>query len=172
MLQASHGFVVAAVEHRDGSACASFYQDPTTGERTWIPHRTVGLAEGEDEYEERNVQCRHRVGEVSAALDLLEEMRAGAVPREAALVPAGFDLAALANVVDVRKAVVAGHSFGGATTVLTLAQDPRFHFGVSLDPWLFPLRDEDVANTVKKPLLVISTGKIYQNDVKPNLVLL
>ncbi len=43
--------------------------------------------------------------------------------------------------------------------MLTLAKDPRFIFGISLDPWLFPLKDEDIAGDVDKPLLVISTGE-------------
>ena len=58
---ASHGFVVAAVEHRDGSAAASFYQDEQ-GERRWVAHRPV--APDENEYQVRNKQCHFRAAEV------------------------------------------------------------------------------------------------------------
>jgi len=53
-----------------------------------------------------------------------------------------------------------GHSFGGATTLLTLSKDPRFKVGIVLDGWLFPLRDdEEVAKSVKQPLLFVNTGR-------------
>ncbi len=51
-----------------------------------------------------------------------------------------------------------GHSFGGATTVLSLALDSRFKMGVALDAWLFPLRDFNVKD-IKQPLMFISTGR-------------
>lgn len=51
-----------------------------------------------------------------------------------------------------------GHSFGGATTLLTLAKDTRFKMGLVLDGWLFPIRDEELAADVKQPVLFINTG--------------
>ena len=52
-----------------------------------------------------------------------------------------------------------GHSMGGATTVLSLANDARFIGGIALDAWLFPLRDEIDLNTKigAKPLMFLST---------------
>lgn len=44
---ASHGFVVAALEHRDTSACATFYyaspKDHAQSKRTWIKHHKMGF---------------------------------------------------------------------------------------------------------------------------------
>ncbi len=55
-----------------------------------------------------------------------------------------------------------GHSFGGATSVLSLAKDPRFSLAVALDAWLFPLRDERLGEMVPKhPLMFISTGGFF-----------
>ena len=51
-----------------------------------------------------------------------------------------------------------GHSFGGATTLLGLSRDERFKLGLVLDGWLFPLRDEDIAEDVTQPILFINTG--------------
>lgn len=53
-----------------------------------------------------------------------------------------------------------GHSFGGATTLYSLAKDPRFKLGVVLDGWLFPLRDEDVAQQINHPVMFINTGNM------------
>merc|ERR1712179_396142 len=54
---------------------------------------------------------------------------------------------------DTEKIVMSGHSFGGATTIMAVAKDDRFTAGVSLDGWLFSLRDEHLKIT--KPLLFI-----------------
>lgn len=44
---ASYGFVVAALEHRDTSACATYYyaspQDYSRSKRTWIRHHKMGF---------------------------------------------------------------------------------------------------------------------------------
>ena len=53
--------------------------------------------------------------------------------------------------------VIAGHSFGGATTILTLILDERFKVGVSLDAWMFPLRDENLLVGTEKPILFVNT---------------
>ena len=44
--------------------------------------------------------------------------------------------------IDVGNTILAGHSYGGATTLMTLAKDKRFKVGVVLDGWLFPMKDE------------------------------
>lgn len=66
---ASHGYVVAAVEHKDGSACLARRRVPPTSGRgrkeepryedyvdEWIPYATV--PSGEDEFQLRNEQVR------------------------------------------------------------------------------------------------------------------
>jgi hypothetical protein len=49
---ASHGFIVAAPEHRDGSGCLSFFNE--SGTKQWIPHRRV--EHSENEYDVRHEQ--------------------------------------------------------------------------------------------------------------------
>ena len=48
-----------------------------------------------------------------------------------------------------------GHSYGGATTVMTLAKDKRFKLGVVLDGWLFPMKDETVSP--EQPIMFVNT---------------
>ena len=56
---ASHGFLVAATEHRDGSASLSFHPDHLDQEQgpVWIHHQRLGE---EKEYHFRNRQLRFR----------------------------------------------------------------------------------------------------------------
>ena len=41
---------------------------------------------------------------------------------------------------DLSNPVMCGHSFGGATTLMALATEPKFKIGIVLDGWLFPIR--------------------------------
>lgn len=66
--------------------------------------------------------------------------------------------------------IALGHSFGGATTVLSLTKDTRFKVGIALDAWLFPLRDCQVQ--VDQPLLFISTGEDSSTFVVATMTLL
>jgi platelet-activating factor acetylhydrolase len=46
--------------------------------------------------------------------------------------------------------------------MLTLANDSRFKMGMVLDGWLFPIKDEDLAEQVKQPVLFINTGSTFE----------
>jgi hypothetical protein len=46
--------------------------------------------------------------------------------------------------------------------MLTLANDSRFKMGLVLDGWLFPIKDEDLAEQVKQPVLFINTGSTFE----------
>ena len=69
------------------------------------------------------------------------------------------DFSQFKGVMDTTKPIIAGHSFGGATTLLTLAEDTRFKAGIALDAWLFPVKDMSLSDTVKQPILFINTEK-------------
>jgi platelet-activating factor acetylhydrolase len=155
---ASHGLLVAAVEHRDGSAAATFTVED--GRRSWIPFRRV--LDSEKEYTVRNAQLQQRVGEAGRALDVVTSLaRGGPV---ASVLPGAENahLAMFANRLDLARPVLAGHSYGGATTLLTLARDDRFHHGLVLDGWLFPLKDEEVKPV--QPIVFINTESFMNRD--------
>ena len=44
------------------------------------------------------------------------------------------------DTMDLSNPVMCGHSFGGATTLMALATEPKFKLGIVLDGWLFPIR--------------------------------
>jgi len=165
---ASFGFIVAAVEHRDGSACVSQSHDPmarkgSSKRNIRIDHRYVGSHE--DEYLIRNEQVHFRSGEVSRMMDLMVRINEGRMVKNVAGIddssPTGADgkecLNNFKDRIDLKDAVLIGHSFGGATTILNLSRDHRFKLGVLMDPWMFPIRDEVLTPQVKQPLLFINT---------------
>jgi len=156
---ASHGLVVAAVEHRDGSAAATFVVEEEQ-KKTWIPYRKI--LETEKEYTVRNEQLHQRVEEVRRCLDVVIQLGKGE-PVENILPDADqFDLAMLKGAIEFSRPVMAGHSYGGATTLMTLAKEERFHHGLALDSWLFPLKDE--VALPKQPIVFINTESFMNRD--------
>ncbi len=111
---ASHGYFVAAVEHKDGSAAATVDSDGTwTNERKLLPE--------EDEYTVRNGQVNQRVAECEAAYKLLEDLNGGRGQEWAsAFAPTESFLSSLVSQLDINNCHIAGHSFGGATAVKAL----------------------------------------------------
>ncbi|KAK6167477.1 hypothetical protein SNE40_021496 [Patella caerulea] len=191
---ASHGFVVAAIEHSDGSASmalrlkeffnnninnnntedstdshsspespASAFTPPSpdtpqrhrlqhlnTFNEDWKPFEKV---EDIFDFKYRNGQIYHRSEECSKVLDLLIAMDQGELIHNVFGVM--FDTSQFKNCLDLSKASVIGHSFGGSTCLCTLATDKRFKTGVVVDGWMHPL-DEQVYKNVTQPVLMIN----------------
>uniref|UniRef100_A0A4X1V305 Platelet-activating factor acetylhydrolase n=2 Tax=Sus scrofa TaxID=9823 RepID=A0A4X1V305_PIG len=127
---ASYGFIVAAVEHRDGSASATyFFKDQSAAEirnKTWLYLRTLG--KGEEEFPLRNEQVRQRAEECSQALSMILDMDRGKSVKN--VLDLEFDVEQLKDSIDRDKIAVMGHSFGGATVLQTLSEDQRFRGSV------------------------------------------
>jgi len=155
---ASHGFMVAAVEHRDGTAAATFTMEE--GVKRWLPFRRI--LDEEKEYSVRNQQLHTRVAEVRRALDLVTKLSLGEEVESVLEDRGEFTLSMLQGRVDLTKPIVAGHSYGGATTLLALSQDSRFHHGLVLDGWLFPLRDEQLEPS--QPIVFVNTESFMHRD--------
>ncbi|XP_038607670.1 platelet-activating factor acetylhydrolase [Tachyglossus aculeatus] len=151
---ASHGFIVAAVEHRDDSAAATYYFNETLTEKTWLYYKN--LEEGDNEYLIRHSQVLQRANECRNALDLILDINSGkSVKNELGL---KFKFEHLKDAIDPNQVAVMGHSFGGATVIQTLSQDKRFRCGIALDAWMLPLNDQ-VSSRVPQPLLFINSEK-------------
>ncbi|GAB6022780.1 Platelet-activating factor acetylhydrolase [Chamberlinius hualienensis] len=154
---ASHGFVVAATEHRDHTACRSFYLNDS-GEQ-WLEYRRV--KPGELEYPFRNGQVHKRAAECTEALSTLLNLNEG--ERITNVLDPNFSSEWFKGLIDSGRVALMGHSFGAATIVTTFANDKRFKVGVALDAWMYPVRLEDESK-VKQPLLFVNMEK-FQTPV-------
>lgn len=126
---ASQGFLVAALEHRDGSASCASKIDDAGG----VKHEPYVHTDGNFAW--RREQIDRRVREFSAAADALS--RSPAPPRN--VFPGSrFDPGTLAGLLDTSRLTAAGHSFGGATVLAALSSVPSVKRAVLLDPWAVP----------------------------------
>ncbi|XP_003215369.2 platelet-activating factor acetylhydrolase isoform X1 [Anolis carolinensis] len=161
---ASQGFVVAAVEHRDQSASATYYYEgkPVSGAKgkvselheEWIYYRK--LKANEDEFYLRHQQVQQRADECTRAVDLMLDINSGKPPMN--VLPLNFNWILLKDSIDIQKITVMGHSFGAATAIETLGKDTRFKCGIALDAWMLPLSPE-IYSRVHQPLLFINSEK-------------
>lgn len=151
---ASQGFIVAAVEHRDESACLSYYikNNATDGKivKDWVKQKKAP----HEDFELRNFQVKQRADECISSLDILTAMHLGKEIEN--VMPDKFDFTQLKGKLDLERIAICGHSFGGGTSVVAMAKDNRFKCSVALDAWLFPLSD-DVYEQVNQPILFINT---------------
>ena len=154
---ASHGFVVAATEHREGSAATSFSMEK--GVKKWIQH--VQVTASDNEYAVRNQQLYFRVAEVTRTMDLLEKLNAR--ERIINVLEEADDLNMFKNQMDVENPILAGHSFGGATTLVSLAHDKRFKQGLVLDGWLFPIKEKKKLSP-SQPIMFINTESFINKE--------
>uniref|UniRef100_F6R298 1-alkyl-2-acetylglycerophosphocholine esterase n=1 Tax=Bos taurus TaxID=9913 RepID=F6R298_BOVIN len=162
---ASHGFIVAAVEHRDGSASSTYYfKDQSAveiGNKSWLYLRT--LKRGEEEFPLRNEQLRQRAKECSQALSLILDIDHGRPVMN--VLDLEFDVEQLKDSIDRDKIAIIGHSFGGATVIQTLSEDQRFRCGIALDAWMFPVGDE-VYSRIPQPLFFINSERFqYPSNI-------
>ncbi|XP_077337579.1 platelet-activating factor acetylhydrolase 2, cytoplasmic-like isoform X2 [Lithobates pipiens] len=163
---ASYGFLVAAVEHRDGSACATFHfsevssgNASSTLQEFWVPFKK--LEPGIKEFYLRNYQVHQRASECVKAVSVLRDIDTGRAATN--ILDTNFNLDFLKGRIDFNRVAIMGHSFGGATALLSLMKDDIFRCAVVLDAWMFPLEDTCYQH-IQKPILSINTETFQTNQ--------
>lgn len=189
----SQGYLVAAVEHCDGSAAFTRLDDGFA--RMYEPLTDEERAQRSLEYKRRHRQLEDRIGEVISALDTVLDIAKpvtavkvkasekkgaadgkDAVPEEE---EEALDLqlarTLLQGRIDTSRVVAMGHSFGAATALGAVEQDHRFTCCVMLDPWMFPLSAVTLCRGVSHVPVLSLTGEGFkkwkENDVAVRILL-
>lgn len=155
---ASRGYVVAAIEHRDGSAPGSVIMLPDGTEKNFFHINEDQLDPTPDEPEIKRIQLAFRQAEIEETVRVLREINAGkgaevfkSNPRKE-----GKDLAQWKGRLDFDQVIVSGHSYGATGALQALKDAPShrrpFKGGIILDPGKQsgPLNDD-----INVPTLVI-----------------
>lgn len=135
---ASHGHVVAALEHRDGSCPGTIIKHPTKPDRRVLPLRQEDLVSDPpmDEPRLKRDQLAFRTAEIFETIRALRTLDAGSALTTTR--SEGDHLSSFAHRLDFSHLTIAGHSYGatGALQALknaTSSSNPAVA-GIALDP--------------------------------------
>jgi len=165
---ASRGFIVAALEHADGSACAARTINSEASPE-WVGNVPFNLPEGDSTTRVR--QIGKRLAECQGALDMISKLNEEGNEGEWLLAPLGgekVDFQQFQRRFDLNSGVViCGHSFGGTTALKALLSGDSFAGAFCLDPWMPPIKRElpKLAKkiTVEKPIFFVNYES-FQNE--------
>ncbi|KAL3688577.1 hypothetical protein R1sor_014886 [Riccia sorocarpa] len=158
---ASHGYVVVAVEHLDGSAQMATYTDHR-GKKKYVSHAHITESMGKVPFDERARQLKQRALEIQKVVDVLESLQEGLLTQGSNTVKGNtkLDVTCLLHRLDLNHLVIAGHSFGGATAVVAAGLDNRFKCCVGMDVWWEPTEKVSFEKTAgRMPMLFVNTEK-------------
>lgn len=158
---ASRGFVVFAVQHRDGSAAVS---KVSGGARWWTYASNGGV------FSKRRAQAETRARETELCAETVDELHRGtaapnALPEKSLNVSMMF-----VGRLRPRDKTLMGFSFGGGTSVKVSARSDAFARVVLQDAWLEYAtdRDEIARACAMRPTLSIKSERWGANAKTPN----
>ncbi|KAK4528918.1 hypothetical protein GAYE_SCF66G6866 [Galdieria yellowstonensis] len=132
---ASHGYIVAAVDHTDGSVPLVYFKDGD-----FLNYRKLTAEERETSAVSQTIrilQAHRRVADLQVLLASLKVLNEG--QENVVNLPPPLDFRGKLNLKDV---TVMGHSFGGATTLIACYLESRFSKCLAFDPWMEAVPDE------------------------------
>jgi predicted dienelactone hydrolase len=141
---ASHGYIVAVIDHTYNTFATEFPDDRITTSTTndlFSPDHDYRTERGN-----RDKLGKVLTGDVAFALDQFELIQSGQIPSH------------LTGRMDLGHVGVFGHSIGGATAY-DASYDPRIAVGVDLDGGLYRLRDRE---SLRKPFLFINSESEFE----------
>lgn len=167
---ASHGFVVAAVEHRDGSGPGTIIHHPDGTERK-VWHMKLKDLESKPpmtDLDLKKAQLAFREAEISETVKLFAQLNAGDAP--VVNLKPGSPRQALPGFkgrLDLDAVTVAGHSYGATGVMQALkaagSKEMRINGGIALDPGKGsgPLNRD-----IHVPILVMQSGEWTEKQVE------
>jgi len=169
---ASYGIFVAAIEHRDGSAPISIVNAPSKKQFS-VPYRRI-TEYNEHTKDYRTSQLAQRTYEVSKLVGLLRDINHGKLEGVTDDTKGLVDM--FKGLLNTKKGefIMAGHSFGAATTVAACKDKENieasyplkdeFKAAIMLDIWMMPLSAIPTAKLTVPSLHVISEQFLKWNE--------
>jgi len=160
---ASHGYVVAAVEHRDGSGPGTIIHHANGTERK-VWHMKLGDLEAKppmDELDLKAAQLNFREAEISETIKLFAQLNAGDAP-VVNLKPESprNALPGFKNRLNLSAVTVGGHSYGATGVMQALksagTKAMPINGGVALDPGK---GSGDLNKDIDVPILIMQSGE-------------
>jgi platelet-activating factor acetylhydrolase len=165
---ASHGYVVAAVEHRDGSGPGTIVHHPD-GREEEVWHMKLGdISPPMTDLDLKEAQLRFREAEISETIKLFARLNAGDAPIENLKPDSPQEsLSGFKNRLDLGAVTVAGHSYGATGVLRALksagSETMPIVAGIALDPG----KGSGPLNTdIDVPVLVMQSGEWTEKQVE------
>ena len=159
-----------ALEHRDNSSSWTYRLEEDSVETDKLIEKPILMAtfpDGETEFKMRNFQLHQRVEECAQALEVLKNLNSGYYTstelsggknRGKIVFDKDFKWEQFKDRLDIDKAALIGHSFGGATAVAAGAFNPEYKASVCLDGWFYPI-ERDLYEKIQQPILMLNASK-------------
>ena len=160
----SQGYLVAAIDHSYDCNLSIFPDGRFADYRSDITGEPDSIAI-------RKQQLDTRSRDVIFVLDKLKEIQSGKIKSK------------LNGKINLRKIAVGGHSYGGATAILSANRDDRVYACFILDGWINPVPNSIIETGLRKPFLSVGRpdwkdsdypdnytylSKLVTNSAKPN----
>jgi len=150
---ASHGYVVAALDHSYDANLTVFPDGHTADYRS-------DLTAHPDSASIRHRQLDTRVKDILFLMDQFGKIEEGEIGHR------------LTGYLDLNRIGVLGHSYGGSTCIQAAKLDSNIRACLALDGWINPLPDSTVTSGIDQPFLFLGRPSWEQSDYPSNYTLL
>jgi hypothetical protein len=153
-LLASNGYIVASINHTYKAAITVF----ENGEVAYLNREALPFGVKRKEFlEYANSVLNTYSEDIRFTINQLEGLDSGK----------GTPI--LKDKLDLSQIGLLGHSAGGGADIITSLEDERIKVVMGLDPWVEPIRDEDVKTGLKVPALFIRSEQWETDPNNENL---
>ena len=145
----NNGYLVIALDHSYDANLTIFPDGSVADYRSDI----TGFP---DSVSIRKKQLQTRVADVQFVINQLIKIQSGKIKHQ------------LNGYLDLNRIGVAGHSYGGGTSIMVSYLDPRVKATLVLDSWMNPLPQKIIENGIQQPLIYIGRPKWTDSDYPTN----
>jgi dienelactone hydrolase len=142
---ASQGYVVIGADHAFDAYLTIFDDGSTADYRS----SSTDISNEAEFWAARGPQLQARTRDIRFILDVIQSHSKEAQDSVAT------STRSLWQRIDPDRIGVFGHSFGGATSLMALSQDPRIRAAIALDGWMVPVPEATIDAGTDKPVLYL-----------------